>query len=373
MPSIWTYCDPSDRGFGLFKRRVLQALQRLGWKVFLAEFPLLDPRSKQRIAHHLEQTSPDWIFLINQSSRQLCTYLELSSDQHWIERPTLIWYLDDPHFFVEQEFGEHDIVLSFDETYLPFLSGLKPSRLGWMPLAADISCPGTFDPAYACDISFVGGVIDQTYRRAQLSSAIVAYVDRLVELKLNHREKSFYELIDEHPISPGKTIQINPQVAHYLYWEANNRYRLSILERLMKYDLRIYGNEDWKVLLRDSPLSDRYHGPIDPVRDLPSVFASSKINLNIHSIQCQGSLNQRDFNAPMASGFLLSDWVPAAGRFFQPGKEAVYWASVNDLIDKVEFYLNYPKEKVEIIQSGRRRVMNDHTYSRRMESIAPFF
>jgi hypothetical protein len=87
--------------------------------------------------------------------------------------------------------------------------------------------------------------------------------------------------------------------------------------------------------------------PIDPVEELPSVFASSRINLNIHSVQCRGSLNQRDFNAPMAGGFLLSDWVPAAGRFFSPGIEAVYWSGIDDLRRKIAFYREKRKKETE--------------------------
>ncbi|MGC9330140.1 MAG: glycosyltransferase family protein, partial [Candidatus Hinthialibacter sp.] len=184
---------------------------------------------------------------------------------------------------------------------------------------------------------------------------------------LQNRFRTFYQLEEEHPIAPGKQIQITAPVAHYLYWEANNRLRLRTLESLKDYNLRIYGNEDWPILLRGSPLARCFCGPIDPATELPSLFAAAKINLNIHSIQCRGSLNQRDFNAPMAGGFLLSDWVPAAGRFFSPGVEAVYWSGEDDLRRKIDYYLQRPEERQTIARRGRRRILRDHSYARRVE------
>ena len=69
----------------------------------------------------------------------------------------------------------------------------------------------------------------------------------------------------------------------------------------------------------------------------------------------------------MAGGFLLSDWVPAAGRFFSPGVEAVYWSGIDDLHRKIAFYLEKPEERNRIVQRGRNRVLLQHTYKRRID------
>ncbi len=366
-PSIWTYSDGADRGFGLFKRRILQQLNARGWTTWMAEAPLLDPGSKPLLRDDLLQRHPDWILLINQTASQLYDYLAISPPQRPFPCRKWIWFLDDPHFFVDRAFEREEYVFCFDSTYLEYLHQFNPGGCAFWPLACDLEKEGRFDPHYACEVSFVGGVIDQSARRSQLPPDMQAYVDRLVDLKLQHRYKSFDELALSHPVAPGKQIHITPPVAHYLYWETNNRYRIQILEALRDFDLRIYGNEDWPLFLKDSPLQSHFHGPIDPVEELPSVFASSRINLNIHSVQCRGSLNQRDFNAPMAGGFLLSDWVPAAGRFFSPGIEAVYWSGIDDLRRKIAFYREKPEERNRIVQRGRSRVLLHHTYKHRID------
>jgi len=369
MPSIWSYSDSSDRGYGLFKRRLFRELEIRGWRAHLAEASLIDPAAKPQLRDHWFDHPSDWILLINQTAAHFYEYLEIPPDQRPVSVKKIVWFLDDPRFFVTQAFEAEEYVFCFDETYLDFLRENNPRFCGFMPLAADVAEAGVYDPAFASEVCFVGGMIDQSERRRQLSPEMTEYVDRLVEEKLRQRFKTFDQLAEEIPFAPGKRIHITPQVAHYLYWEANIRYRIRTLEALADFDLRIYGNEDWERLLSGSLLLRRFHGPADPVRDLPRIFVSAKINLNIHSIQCRGSLNQRDFNAPLAGGFLLSDWVPAAGSYFSPGVEAVYWSDINDLRQKIVYYLAHERERAAIVKRGQQRAQRDHTYHRRIQQL----
>ena len=369
MPSIWTYSDPSDRGYGLFKRKIFAALATFGWDTHIAEAPLLDADSKSILREDLLSYPADWIFLINQPVAQFYEYLEIQSKQQPLPQKFLVWYLDDPHFFIHQPLEANEHVLCFDETYLDHVMNYKPAWCGFFPLAADMEEEGCFDPAYQCDVSFVGGLIDQSGRRNQLPPEMQAYIDLLVEEKLRQPYLSFDQLSDMHPFAPGKKIDLSPQVHHYLYWETNNRYRIRLLEALGDFDLHIYGNEDWNKVAAGSPVMKHFKGPADPVKQLPAIFVSSKINLNIHSVQCRGSLNQRDFNAPIAGGFLLSDWVPASARYFDPGEEAVYFKDIKDLRAKINYYLKHPEERNRIIKSGRKNVLQQHTYLKRVEQL----
>jgi len=368
--SVWSYSDISDRGFGLFKRRIFAALEEFGWSTRLALAELLSPGAQDKLRDDLLADSSDFLLLINQTSNHFYRqYLNLDprEDQH--HRTKILWFLDDPRFYVNQEFAPDEIVCLFDDTYFEAMKGFNPRRLLHFPLAADLSEPGKPDEKYACEVAFVGGLRDQAYRRKQLPEEMQRYTERLVETKLATPTKSFDDLTEEIPYAPGKRIQLDPAVRHFLYWEANNRRRLRLLEQLTELDLRIYGNEDWLPLTENSPLRERFLGRIDPVKELPSLFASAQVNINIHSVQCYGSLNQRDFNAPVAGGFLLSDWVPGAGRYFQPKKEAAYYSGVEDLCAKVRYYLDHPAKREEITRAGRERVLRDHTYKRRVHQL----
>ncbi|HPA46346.1 MAG TPA: glycosyltransferase [bacterium] len=368
--SIWSYSDISDRGFGLFKRRVFTALEEFGWSTRLSLVELLSPGAQDKLRDDLLADSSDFLLLINQTSNHFYRqYLKLDPREDRHHHTKIVWFLDDPRFYVNQEFEPDEVVCVFDDTYLDAVKRFKPLRLLHFPLAADLSELGKPDEKYTCEVAFVGGLQDQAYRREQLPEEMRRYTERLVESKLIEPTKSFDDLTEEIPYAPGKRIQLDPAVRNFLYWEANNRRRLRLLEQLIQFDLRIYGNEDWLSLTEHSPLRERFHGRIDPVKELPSLFASARININIHSVQCHGSLNQRDFNGPVAGGFLLSDWVPGAGRYFQPEKEAVYYSGIEDLRAKVRYYLDRPAKREEITRAGRERVLRDHTYRQRAHQL----
>lgn len=369
MPKIWSYSDPADRGYGLFKRRLFAAFEERGWQTELTVVELGSPGFEQVIMEGAESSGADWYFLINQSAASFYQYLQHIPSSIMMATPKMTWFLDDPQFLVEEPFERHEFVFVFDDCYLPAARKWGGAVVEHLSLAADITELGVFDSALDCNVSFVGGLQDQSSRRSQLAPPIADYCDRLVELHLADRRLSFQQLVVEEPFALGKQIQLNGQVCHFLYWEANVRYRLRMLEPLRDLGLVIYGNEDWVPLIAGKPLESCFRGPIDPVRQLPHLFASSKININLHSVQCRGSLNQRDFNAPMAGGFLVSDWTPGAGRYFEPGKEAVYIVNVDDLLRTVEYYLDRDDLRESVVERARQRVLHEHTYGHRVDRI----
>ncbi len=367
--SVWSYSDVSDRGFGTFKRRLFAALEEHGWTTRLAVDRLGSPGFQERLRTDLLDHPTDFLLLINQPAAQFYSYLGFVPTRELCRRRKLVWFLDDPTFYVNRPFEPGEIVCLFDDTYSDSVRPFSPNTVVHLPLACDLQEPGRFEERYSCEVAFVGGLQDQTARREQLPQQMRDYVDRIVEAKLKNRSKRVEDLVDEIPFAPGKRIQLDPQVRHFLYWEANNRHRIELLERLVDLDLRIYGNEDWIPLTKESPLRDKFLGPMDPNTELPSLFASARVNLNIHSVQCSGSLNQRDFNAPVAGGFLLSDWVPGAGRFFEPEVEAAYFTDSKDLRAKVEFFLEHPDLREQIVRAGKARVLDHHTYNHRVGQL----
>lgn len=367
--SIWSYSDVSDRGFGLFKRRVFAALEDFGWRTHLAVAELGSAGFQDQLREDLRQDNPDFLFLINQPAAQLYNYLNLEQSEELRRRPKIVWFLDDPTFYVNRDFEPDEIVCLFDDTYADAVRPFHPRLILHFPLAADLYTPVKPDERFFCEVAFVGGLQDQADRRRQLPGRMQDYVDRLVEAKLGSRIKRFEDLIEEIPYAPGKRINLEPMVRHFLYWETNNRYRIRLLEQLVNFDLRVYGNEDWVPLIEGSPLRSKFLGSLDPTAELLALFVSAQVNINIHSVQCAASLNQRDFNAPLAGGFLLSDWVPGAGRYFVPDEEAMYFTDAEDLRAKVAFYLAHPEEREQIVRAGRERVLRSHTYQHRVAQL----
>ena len=55
--------------------------------------------------------------------------------------------------------------------------------------------------------------------------------------------------------------------------------------------------------------------------------------------------------------------------FFKPNHELVFYEGIDDLTQKIEYYLRHADDRLDIIQKGRERVLRDHTYTARVPGI----
>jgi len=150
-------------------------------------------------------------------------------------------------------------------------------------------------------------------------------------------------------------------IAGTLYYE-----RAYILEHLTDYNLNIYGiYPGW---LR-SPVI-KYHkrryltGP-----EKAKVFFSSKICLNtIHYANIDGT-NCRLFEIAGAGGFQIAEFRKSIPEYFIPDKEIVLYESIDDLKEKVNFYIRHPTLRWKIAQAGRKRALKEHTWEHRLRNL----
>jgi spore maturation protein CgeB len=129
-------------------------------------------------------------------------------------------------------------------------------------------------------------------------------------------------------------------------------------------------------------------GSIEHAR-MVEVFASSRINLNLsNSSEAPGlkarlrrllhlnpppprppQIKGRNFEVPGCGGFLLTERVPYLERYFALDREVAVFDGVDDLVDKVRFWLEHEQERQEVAAAGYRRVLAEHTYDHRFAAI----
>jgi spore maturation protein CgeB len=96
----------------------------------------------------------------------------------------------------------------------------------------------------------------------------------------------------------------------------------------------------------------------------------ARICPNVHHPQTQfGGLNTRTFEIPAAGGFELVDNVPGLEEHFDIGREIVAYSSPANFRELTEYYLSHPAERSAILERGHARVLRDHTYKQRLETI----
>jgi spore maturation protein CgeB len=111
-----------------------------------------------------------------------------------------------------------------------------------------------------------------------------------------------------------------------------------------------------------------------PAAEQVEIIQRSRINLNAHAAADHGGerswgLPERCYGVPACGGFLLSDERRHARDDFQPETEWADFGDIDECIARIHHYLAHPDEARAIAEAAHRRVMRDHTYERRAQSL----
>jgi len=97
-------------------------------------------------------------------------------------------------------------------------------------------------------------------------------------------------------------------------------------------------------------------------------FADSAINIDINSLHMPTVVNSRLFDVPLCGGFVITDYREGMYDLFHED-EIVCYKSIDDLKEKVDYYLKHPDDRIKIINRARKRILNQHMYTHRVQYI----
>ena len=108
---------------------------------------------------------------------------------------------------------------------------------------------------------------------------------------------------------------------------------------------------------------------------LVEIHNRSRINLGDASIGDSPNLlclKARDFEAPMSGGFYLTRYTPELADWYEIGKEVACYTSLDDLVEKIGYYLSHPGEAQAIARAGHARAVREYTWKKRFETVLRF-
>jgi len=91
-------------------------------------------------------------------------------------------------------------------------------------------------------------------------------------------------------------------------------------------------------------------------------ICSYKIHLNKN---LANDINYRTFETLGCKTFLLTNHTPGLEKLFDIDKDLVTYRDINDLKEKIKFYLDNPDKRKEIEEHGYNTVLKKHTYDAR--------
>ena len=113
----------------------------------------------------------------------------------------------------------------------------------------------------------------------------------------------------------------------------------------------------------------RNMGTAEIMKEAPLIYRCSKINLNISLKSILTGIPLRAFEIMGSGGFLASNYQEDFLEFFRPDEDFICYMSLEELMDKVEYYMAHEKERLEIAENGYRKVKMAHTYKQRVDNI----
>jgi len=119
--------------------------------------------------------------------------------------------------------------------------------------------------------------------------------------------------------------------------------------------LRQLAGEEKFRFHRDEGLSRAHQGGEVYADDYARALTGSSIGLGFLRKVCPDQHTTRTFEIPACGSMLLADRTEEHQEFFQEGKEAEFFDSVDEMIDKLKFYSSNDTARVHVASRGHRR------------------
>ena len=260
----------------------------------------------------------------------------------------------------------------------------------YLPMAAPIDCYRTIienkelGKKYAGDISFVGALYDEEHNNMfrhleKLDDYEKGYVDALLFAQKNIYGYNFLEnVLKENPTVFEAIQKVCPVYARgdgleSAQWTLANYFLARKVTAMERNEIMQLLGEHFSVNLYTTEKTNikgvRNCGVADYNTAAPLVFANSKINLNITLRSIQTGIPLRAFDIMGCGGFLITNYQQDFLEYFEPDEDFVFYTSYEELLDKVEFYLNHDEIRQKIARNGYEKVASEHTYLQRVKTM----
>lgn len=348
----------------------------------------IDPAFEVLLRNQLCQVHYDMVFTVNYFAviSNICQELGIKYVSWTCDNPLISMY----HRSV---FNDCNYIFTFDKTnYLEF-KAMGVRHIWYLPLAVDtervdavidgrIEVAGMDKWAYTGDVAFVGSLYERnSYDKLKdkLPEYLQGYFDAVMEAQLN--------ISGANIIEPMLTTDILERLQKYFKLEKSSeesfsdlglifqttvlgfkiaevQRRRALIELSKHFQVNVYSNSDVSELVRV-----RYMGSVDYWSEMPKVFRESKINLNFTIPNIKSGIPLRVWDVLGSKGFLLTNYQAEIPYYFEEGKDLVCFDGVEDLREKVAYYLKHEDERMQIAENGYKKVKEYHTYVHRVSEM----
>lgn len=358
----------------------IDSMRRLSYEVHVFEAPLQDydrdPRFMEQIGEVLKEKY-DCIFSFN-------FYPILSRAAKLYGTKYVSWIFDSPLLTLESVTLDDPVneVFIFDRMLYQKYAAQGIRTVHYLPLAYHSHrLSGNEDPvSWQHDITFLGTLYDDENnffdQIRYMPEKLRGYIDGVMDAQklvygcdlvepLFNREKcqklADYVKIDMGPLYRDCRDDIFRDMI---------RKKLTVIER-REYLYRLGNRFSVDLYAPKAPedLPVRYMGYANYVQEMPGIFRSSKINLNITLRSILSGIPLRVIDILGAGGFVLTNYQAELPEYFINGEDLVWYESEGDMVEKAAFYLEHDTERQRIAENGHRKAEQIFTYEKLLPEL----
>ncbi len=368
-----------------------ECLQKEGHEVEICSFMegirVKKEEAEKILQPRLSKGNYDFVFSFN--------YIPLVSNIcNEFEMPYVSWVYDSPyiHVYSYTVLNPCNYIFLFDYAVYRELHEAGIQTVYYLPLAVNPERTSRLNNTpdkqkkFGADISFVGSLYNEPKHRlydkfAGVSPYAKGYLDAIIDAQKKVYGYYFLgELLEDsileelqrvYPTDPNAPSVMKPRDIYADYVLARQvtalerQEILSLLgQRMPERDIKLFSNN-----VQTNIAGVKVAGQVDYNKEMPYVFANSKINLNITLKSIKTGIPLRVFDIMGSKGFLLTNYQEELLQYFEPGVDFVYYENYEDLLCKAEYYLTHEEERLEIAENGYRKVCAEHSIMGRIREM----
>lgn len=314
----------------------------------------------------------------------------LSDITHSYSIPYVSWTYDSPlaSLFSPELENDNNYTFIFDKSEYLRLKQITHANVFYLPLGANLSRIGSIDitdsdiEKYSSDISFVGTLYHNNpynqysqYLSEDVGQEFNSYL--LSNAHTWHNTKSWPSISDSSVSAIQKSLGnmvANPTTLR------NNEYlalmflpkklaeidRITVLNALaLRHNIDLYTNDTGHPALSGV----NCHGRVNYEDEMSKVFYASRINLNITLPSIETGVPQRVYDIMASGGFCMTNYQEEVDELFSIGKNIETFRSIDELLEKTEYYLTHENERLRIAINGYTLIKEKHTLQHRIHDM----
>ncbi|MBI1388170.1 MAG: glycosyltransferase [bacterium] len=379
--AAWAFLNPDAYAHTPLMKSMLDGLAELGMKK--TPLSISDGfASRFQLAEHITRAQPDLMLFCNSASSGYVN--------HDLPRPRATLMLDNPQHYspeaLREELGPRDCVFYFDRTWKPFFETTHAGAIQFMPAYSTFTRPGAAFEDLRAPIVFVGSHTPVAEYLVGVREPALSQLRAAAEYKIANPCATYEEIVlgaDCGDEAAARLIELGERYTgaiqrpftgpearadYFLYALANSVKRERYVGALADLGIVVYGPDSWRGVLGESRAA-QVKGWIDS-SELPCVYASADLCLNIHSLQCPTCFNVRDFDALAAGACLLGDFVADMNEgLLTPGEDFVMYNSPGQLRELAMVLLENRELRRSIAAAGNETYKARHTPRHRAQAL----